>query len=114
MLPDRGGMVVRPIFGLDPDESAQITAKLVEALQKQNVTAMTGRGNATSYVLDGVVRPATDGTTSLVFQLVDPTGMVATNYIATLPPRANAAGIARLAEETASALANHLQPNPAN
>jgi hypothetical protein len=114
MLADRGGVVVRPIEGLAPDDATLLAAKTIEALQKQNVPAMTGRGNATSYVLDGVLRPAPDGSASVVFQLVDPRGVIITNYIATLPPRAGAAGLTRVAQETATAMAEHLQPNPAN
>jgi hypothetical protein len=114
MLADRGGVVVRPIDGLPPDDAALLASKTIDALQKQNVPAMTGRGNATSYVLDGVLRPAPDGSASLVFQLVDPRGVIITNYIATLPPRAGAAGLTRVAQETAAAMAEHLQPNPAN
>jgi hypothetical protein len=114
MLTDRGGVVVRPVEGLAPDDAAMLAARTIDALQKQNVPAMTGRGNATSYVLDGVLRPAPDGSASVVFQLVDPRGVIITNYIATLPPRAGAAGLTRVAQETAMAMAEHLQPNPAN
>jgi hypothetical protein len=113
MLADRGGVVVRAVEGLNPDDATLLSAKTIEALQKQNVPAMTGRGNATSYVLDGVLRPAPDGSASVVFQLVDPSGVIITNYIATLPARAGAAGLSRVAQETAMAMAEHLQPNPA-
>lgn len=113
MLADRGGVVVRAVEGLNPDDATVLASKTIEALQKQNVPAMTGRGNATSYVLDGVLRPAPDGSASVVFQLVDPRGVIITNYIAALPAHAGAAGLTRVAQETATALAEHLQPNPA-
>jgi hypothetical protein len=114
MLPDRAGVVVRPVEGLTQDDAALLATKLIDQLQKQNVPAMTGRGNATSYVLDGMLRPSPDGSASVVFQLIDPRGVIAANHVATLPARTGEAGLTRVAQETAVALADHLQPNPAN
>jgi hypothetical protein len=114
MLPDRAGVVVRPVEGLPPDDATLLSTQLIDQLQKQNVPAMTGRGNATSYVLDGMLRPSPDGSASVVFQLVDPRGVIAANHVATLPARTGEAGLTRVAQETAVALADHLQPNPAN
>ena len=62
-LPDRAGIVVRPVEGVDGDRSAALTAALVAALQQANVPAGSGAGagNRGSQVLSATVTPTAEG-----------------------------------------------------
>ena len=59
-LPDRAGIVVRPVEGVDAARSAALTAALVAALQRANVPAGSGdgAGNRGSQVLTAAVAGA--------------------------------------------------------
>jgi hypothetical protein len=60
---DRAGMVVRPVEGLPPAAAAALTTALIEALQKQDIAAMTGPGNPASLVLGGTATGGAGGWT---------------------------------------------------
>ena len=59
-LPDRAGIVVRRVEGVDDARSAALTAALVIALQRANVPAGSGdgAGNQGSQILSTTVAPA--------------------------------------------------------
>lgn len=52
-LPDRSGVVVRPVDGMPEDSGAVLAREMAAALVSRNLPAFTGRGNRSSLVLTG-------------------------------------------------------------
>jgi hypothetical protein len=79
-LPDRAGIVVLPVQGVDGTRSAALTAALVAALQEANVPAGSGdgAGNRGSQLLTTTVAAAADESAvrvDLAWELVDHAGL---------------------------------------
>lgn len=55
VLPDRAGVLVRPVAGLPEPDATRLAESLADALRRENVPASTRSGNAASFVLDGDV-----------------------------------------------------------
>lgn len=77
VLPDRAGIVVLPIVGLDEDASRARTTAIVEALLEANIPASdhTGAGNRQSYFLSVVADPSADAGSRLSWDLLDASGV---------------------------------------
>jgi hypothetical protein len=61
MVPDRAGVVVRPVDGLPPEVNSALVQALTTALQKEGVIAMTTGGTAQSLKLSGIAWEEAEG-----------------------------------------------------
>lgn len=111
ILPDRGGVVIRPVEGLPDSLANDLAERLADSLRKENVLATTRRGNAVSYVLDGVVLASADGKPAVQVALKNATGAVMKVERVRLPRgRAGAIDVDAAAKQLAIAFAPLLQP----
>lgn len=111
ILPDRGGVVVRPVEGLPDSLASELAERLADSLRRENVLATTRRGNAVSYVLDGVTLASANGTPAVQIALRDATGSIVKAEKLDLPrARTGAVDVEAAAKQMAAAFAPLLQP----
>ncbi|MGQ0664669.1 MAG: hypothetical protein ACT4P2_14050 [Pseudomonadota bacterium] len=116
LLPDRAGIVVRPVAGLPAAEAAALAEALAAALRRANLAASTRGGNAPSMALEGYLDPAEAGGRRLAFELVDADGAAVGRHLAeaqmlVAPPGASPIDWTNLARQAADSLAVFLQPD---
>jgi len=113
LLPDRAGVVVRPIASLDEAEDAALGEALVLAFQEQNIVASRVGGNIESLRLVGQRRAGPGRVIGL--ELLGPDGRPVARRDVTVPAAAGQrlvkpADWASAAREVAAAMAPSLQP----
>lgn len=111
ILPDRGGVVVRPVDGLPDSLAGELAERLADSLRKENVLATTRRGNAVSYILDGVILASAEGPPAVRIALRDAAGSIIKAEKVDLPRRRTGAiDVEAAAKQMAAAFAPLLQP----
>lgn len=112
ILPDRGGVVVRTVAGLDDGAAGELAERLADALRRENVVASTSRGNAASFTIDGTTARASDGAPMARLALRDGTGAVVKEEVVRLasPSQAGGLDLAAAAKAAAAAFAPAILP----
>lgn len=69
-LPDRSGIVVRPVAGMPGDSGAALAREMADALINRNLPAFTGNGNRSSLILTGRAIPRSRGSARSEIRLI--------------------------------------------
>jgi hypothetical protein len=111
ILPDRGGVVVRPVEGLPDTLADELAERLADSLRRENVLATTRQGNAVSFTLDGVMLASASGAPAIQVALKDPAGRILKAELLDLPRhRTGAIDVVAAAKTMAASFAPLLQP----
>jgi len=116
-LPDRAGVLVRPVAGLPPETAHALSAAVAAALVKRNIPAFTETGNRESLIMGGRVDKR-DGIAKIEWRLFELTQSqseykrIVTSAPAIPAPAAGTDAIAPIADRAADAIAARIQ-NPA-
>ena len=93
-LPDRAGIVVRPVAGMPGDSGAALAREMAAALVNRNIPAFTERGNRSSLVLTGqaIERPrgAARSEIRLIWKVTDRNGLQTGEHILDIAARKSA------------------------
>ena len=93
-LPDRSGIVVRPVTGMPGDSGATLAQEMADALINRNLPAFTENGNRSSLILTGHAIPRSRGAARseirLIWKISDPDGLQAGAHVLDIAARKSA------------------------
>lgn len=93
-LPDRSGVVVKPITGMPGDSGAALAREMATALIDRNLPAFTDNGNRSSFVLTGQAIPRSRGAARneirLIWRISNPEGLQTGEHVLDIAARKSA------------------------
>jgi hypothetical protein len=93
-VPDRGGIVVRPVTGMPGESGAALAREMATALIGRNLPAFTENGNRSSLILTGRAIPRPRGPARseirLIWRVSDPDGLQTGEHVIDIATRKSA------------------------
>lgn len=93
-LPDRSGIVVRPVTGMPGDSGAALAREMAAALINRNLPAFTENGSRSSMILTGQAIPRSRGATRseirLIWKISNAAGLQAGEHVLDIAARKSA------------------------